>query len=51
MLFDLIVLVLALRALLRVPGRSGLWKLLILDGLVYFLSKSELSEYLFTISC
>jgi len=37
MLFDLIVLVLALRALLKLPGRSSLWKLLFLDGFLYFL--------------
>ena len=51
MLYDFFVLVLALCALLRLPGRSGLWKLLILDGLVYFLSKAWLLSCHFTISC
>jgi len=37
MLFDFLVLALATFALLRVPGRSSLWKLLFLDGLCYFL--------------
>lgn len=36
MLFDFAVLVLATIALLRVPGHSSLWKLLWIDGLVYF---------------
>lgn len=36
MLFDFTVLALATIALLRVPGRSSLWKLLWIDGLVYF---------------
>lgn len=37
MIFDFIVLALALFALLRVPGRSSLWTLLFIDGLSYFL--------------
>jgi len=36
MIFDFVVLTLALWALLRVPGRSTLWKLLFLDGIIYF---------------
>ncbi|KAG9033903.1 hypothetical protein FRB95_014106 [Tulasnella sp. JGI-2019a] len=37
MCFDFIVLCLALRALLKLPGVSSLWKLLFFDGLAYFL--------------
>lgn len=38
--FDGIVLVLACWALFRFPGRStGLWKVLFMDGLAYFVSE------------
>lgn len=36
MAFDLIVLIIASWALFRLPGRSNLWNLLIIDGLSYF---------------
>lgn len=39
MFFDLIVLILALRALLRQSRGSNLWKLLFYDGLSYFVSE------------
>ncbi|KAG9037057.1 hypothetical protein FRB95_006910 [Tulasnella sp. JGI-2019a] len=37
MSFDLIVLCLAFRALLKLPGASSIWNLLFLDGLAYFI--------------
>ncbi|EPQ59554.1 hypothetical protein GLOTRDRAFT_125857 [Gloeophyllum trabeum ATCC 11539] len=37
MAFDLTVLVLTMTSLFRSEGRSGLWKMLFKDGLVYFL--------------
>lgn len=36
MCFDFLVLFLALYALLRMHGRSSLWNLIFIDGLVYF---------------